>query len=194
MAIASATSAVSAKVRSSCLAFTLMTRLMSEATGARSWSRVRFFLADCYTIRGVEQNAHHDDTVWLVFLCLHLIWPGSQTSRCRCGVAHVLRFQHGRERQELVDVGVSGVAVWSGLEVTVKEQQGRWVNHETGEGEMERDDTCAMNLFRHLSLACMCTRMKMCECAQTNCATEKMCVRQVSVCTPPVVHTAVAIT
>ena len=69
-----------------------MTRLKSEATGARSWSRVPFFLADGYTIRGVEQNARRDDTVWLVFLCLHLTWPGSQTSRGKCGVAHVLRF------------------------------------------------------------------------------------------------------
>ena len=57
-------------------------------------------------------------------MCLHLIWPGSQTSRCKFGVAHVLRFQDGKVRQELVDVGVSEVVVGSGLEVTVQEQQG----------------------------------------------------------------------
>ena len=37
---------------------------------------------------------------------------------------------------------VSEVVVGSGLEVTVKEQQG-WVNHEKGEGEIEKNDTCA---------------------------------------------------
>ena len=31
-------------------------------------------------------------TLWDHNLCLHLIWPGSQTSRCRCGVARVLPF------------------------------------------------------------------------------------------------------
>ena len=61
--------------------------------------------------------------------------------------AHVLRFSDGKVRQYHVDVRVR-----IGLEVTVREQQG-WVNHEKGEGEMERNDTCAMNLFRHLGHA-----------------------------------------
>ena len=39
---------------------------------------------------------------------------------------------------------VSGVVVGIGLGVTAQEQQ-RWVNHETGEGEMEKYDTCATN-------------------------------------------------
>ena len=59
-----------------------------------------------------------------------------------CGVAHVLRFQDGKVRQEdgqERDVGI-------GLEVTVKEQQGR-VKHEKGEGEVERYDTHATNTF-----------------------------------------------
>ena len=57
---------------------------------------------------------------------------------------------------------------------------------------MENKDTHATKtFFMNLSHACMCTRMKMCGCAQTICATEKMCVQQVSVCTPPVVHTVV---
>ena len=51
-----------------------------------------------------------------------------------------LRFQVGKMRQEVVDVKVSEVVVGSGLEVTVKEQQGRQeqgrVKHEKGEGEM----------------------------------------------------------
>ena len=63
--------------------------------------------------------------------CLHLTWPGSQTSRCMCGVARVLRFEDGKARQERVDGIVSEVAVGSGLEATVKEQQG-WVTHEKG--------------------------------------------------------------
>ena len=91
---------------------------------------------------------------WAHNLCLHLVWPGGKTSRCMCGVAHVLRFQDGKVRQDLVDVGVSEVVVGSGLEVTVQEQQG-WVRHEKGDGDMERYDTCAMNLFRHSSHACM---------------------------------------
>ena len=69
----------------------------------------------------------------------------------RCGVAHVLRFQDGKVRRDHVDGVVSEVVVGIGLEVTVQEN----VNHEKGEGEMERDDTCAMNLFRHLFHACV---------------------------------------
>ena len=65
------------------------------------------------------------------------------------------------------------VKVGNGLEVTVKEQQG-WVRHETGEGEMERCDTYKKHpFFITLSHARVCTRMKMCGCAQTDCATEK---------------------
>ena len=74
-------------------------------------------------------SCHHPQkwscrTSWAHILCLHLIWPSSQTLRCKCGVAHVLRFQDGKVRQEHVDVGVSEVVVGSGLEVTGKEQQG----------------------------------------------------------------------
>ena len=84
-------------------------------------------------------------------MCLHLIWPDSQTSRCRCGVARVLRFQDGKGRRDHVDVGISEVVVGICLEVTVKEQQGR-VNHEKGEGEMERSKThMCKHLFMHLS-------------------------------------------
>ena len=41
------------------------------------------------------------------------------------------------------------------LKVTVQEQQGRQVNHQNGEGEMERDDTCAMEPFQALE-PCVC--------------------------------------
>ena len=53
----------------------------------------------------------------------------------------------GREkvRQDHVDGTVGEVAVGSGLEVTAKEQQAQ-VNHEKGQAEMERCDTCAKNL------------------------------------------------
>ena len=51
-----------------------------------------------------------------------------------------LRFQVGKVRQEVVDVKISEVGVGSGLEITVKEQQGREeqgrVKHEKGESEM----------------------------------------------------------
>ena len=73
-------------------------------------------------------------------VCLHLIWPGGQTSRCRCGVAHALRFEDGTVQQDHVDEVVSEVVVGIGLEVTVKEKQRR-VRHEKGEGEMERSKT-----------------------------------------------------
>ena len=33
-----------------------------------------------------------DELSWARNPCLRLIWQGGQTSRCRCGVAHVLRF------------------------------------------------------------------------------------------------------
>ena len=74
-----------------------------------------------------------------LFVCLHLIRPNSQTSRC---------FKDGKVRQDHVDVGISEVVVGICLEVPVREEQG-WVNHQKRESEMERDDTCAMNLFKH---------------------------------------------
>ena len=46
----------------------------------------------------------------------------------------------------LVHVGVSEVVVGIGLGVAVREQERR-VNHQKGEGEMERDDTHATNTF-----------------------------------------------
>ena len=46
--------------------------------------------------------------------------------------------------------------------------------------------------WHDLSHACMCTRMKMCTCDCAHAMCRKMCVKQVSVCTPPVVHTVVA--
>ena len=63
------------------------------------------------------ETAHFDALLLLLlqYLCLHLTWPGTQTSQCRCGVAQVLCLQDGKVRQELVDVGVSEVVVGSGL-------------------------------------------------------------------------------
>ena len=61
-------------------------------------------------------------------------------------MARVLRFQDGKVRQDHVDVGVSEVAVGIGLEVTVQERHTQ-MKYEKGEGEMERYDTCALNLF-----------------------------------------------
>ena len=44
----------------------------------------------------------------------------TQTSRCMCGIARVLRFQDG-----ILWMGIVGeIVVWSGLDVTVQEQQG----------------------------------------------------------------------
>ena len=56
-----------------------------------------------------------------------------------------------------------------GLQVTVREQQGWRVKHGNGEDEMERHDIrMQQTFFMTLSRACMCTRMKMCGCAQCN--------------------------
>ena len=128
---------------------------------------------------------HHwsQNLLFLLFLCLATgnRWPGSETSRCKCGVAHVLRFQEGKVRQELVDVVVS-----SGLELTVKEQQRRRVHHEKGECEIERYDTCETNTFLVTLEPCVYVHshedVRMCEDKLCN---RKMCVRQVSVCTHP---------
>ena len=48
----------------------------------------------------------------------------------------------------------------------------------------DKRHTHTTNLFRHLSHACMCTRMKMCSCDCARAMCRKMCVQQVSVCTP----------
>ena len=123
-------------------------------------------------------------------MCLHLIRPDSQTSRCKCGRMS-FAFRTGKYGKIMWMVS-SVVVVGIGLEVTVQEQQ-RLVNHQKGEGKMVRYDKCAMNLFRHLSHACV-TRMKMCEVCTECVRTRKVCVRQVSVCTPPVVHAVVVTT
>ena len=54
---------------------------------------------------------------------------------------------------------VSEVAVGSGLEVTVQEQQ-RQVKHEKGEGGIENNDSYAKNLFWHLEPCVYVTRMR----------------------------------
>ena len=124
-------------------------------------------------------------TRWAHILCLLLTWPGGQTSRCRCGVAHGLRFQDGKVRQGRVDGIVSEVVVreWSRSDrARTARMSGTWAREKARWRETTHVQT---PFYRHLSLACMCTRMKMCEddCARAMC--RKMCVQQVSVCTPP---------
>ena len=82
--------------------------------------------------RVIIHENHLVELLGLITCDLHLIWPGSQTSRCKCGETHVLRFQDGKIRQDHVDGVVSEVVVGIGLEVTVQEQQRR-VNHEIEE-------------------------------------------------------------
>ena len=89
---------------------------------------------------------------------------------------------------------VSEVVVRIGLEVTVQEQQG-WLNHEKGEGEMERDDTSASTFLQTRLEQCVYVHThEKCEVCTECVCTGKMCARQVIVCTPPVVHTSVATT
>ena len=104
------------------------------------------------------------------------------------------RFWVGKVRQEGVDECVGEV----GLEVTVREQQGRRMKHEKGEGEIKRETTYAHNIPFRVLEPCVCvTRMKMCpECAQTRCArVMQKNVRATSECVyTPVSHTVVATT
>ena len=76
--------------------------------------------------------------------------------------------------------------------MTVREQQGRQVSHEKGEGEMGSNDTYA-NTFLQTLEPCVYvhTHEDVRMCADKLC-NRKMRVREVSVCTPPVVHTVVA--
>ena len=91
-------------------------------------------------------------------------------------MAHVLRFEDREVRQERVDGIVGEVDVRSGLEVAVREQQRR-VKHDTGEGEKENQDTHATGtFFKHLSHACVCTRMKMHKVRSERAVRRKMCV------------------
>ena len=67
-----------------------------------------------------------------------------------------------------------------GLEVTVREQQGRRMKHENGEGEMERCDMRTANTLSHACTRCLhATQGK---CVRT------MCVRH-GVCVHPPSHT-----
>ena len=72
-----------------------------------------------------------------------------------------------------------------GVEVTVREQQGRWMIHENGEGEME---------MKHAH----CKHLEPCVYAMSVRHARKMCQKNVratrSECTPPVAHTVVATT
>ena len=73
-----------------------------------------------------------------------------------------------------------------GLEVTVREQRGRRMKRENGEGEMERDDMRTANTLSHASTRCLYV-------TQRNCQKNVRAKR--SVCTPPsVAHTVVATT
>ena len=95
------------------------------------------------------------------------------------GLGQVAKLYRGRAEVRLTRAFGSGRARQgsrgrqsreSGLEVTVREQQGWRVKHENGEGEMEMCDICMQQTFlTTLSHACVCTRMNMCGCAQTKC-------------------------
>ena len=86
---------------------------------------------------------------------------------------------------------------WKGdVEVDVQEQQRR-VKHEIEKARWRGMIHVQQTPFWHdlsLTHACTCTRMKMCKCDCARAMCRKMCVQQVSVCTPPVVHTVVATT
>ena len=93
-----------------------------------------------------------------------------------CGAAHALRFWTGKSRE--------------------RESNGdskRWVRHEKGEGEMERNDTHANTFLQTLEPCACVARMKM-YVRSERAVCRKMCVQPVSVYTHTVVHTVVATT
>ena len=71
-----------------------------------------------------------------------------------------------------------------GLELTAREQQGRRMKHENGEGEMERYGMRTANTLSHACTRCLFV-------TQRNCV-RKMCVRYGVRVQPPVARTAVA--
>ena len=112
-------------------------------------------------------------TPWAHKLCLRLTWPGSQTSRCKCGVARVLRFQDGKttatSRGCRSQQGRSREWSRSDRAVTAKGRRDQRQGRRDGEQHAHATNTCFMALE-----PCVCvTHMKMCGCAQTNWATEK---------------------
>ena len=68
----------------------------------------------------------------------------------------------------------------SGLEVAVREQQGRRMKHENGEGEMKRCDMRTANTLSHACARCLYATQRKC--------VRKMCVWH-GVCTPLPSHT-----
>ena len=60
-----------------------------------------------------------------------------------------------------------------GVELTVREQQRRWMKHENGEGEMERYDTHTANTLSH---ACSCLYVTQGKCAKIMCVRHGVCV------------------
>ena len=142
---------------------------------------------------------HRCDLVELLGLitsCWRRTWPDSQTPRPRaeCAWPELLgreNYAGSRGRQ----VKVSEVAVGSGLEVTVKEQQGRHkqrrVKHEKWEGE-SRETWHAH--CRHPWAMHVCKTHKNVRSVRAVYVHQKMYVQQVSVCTLPVAHTVVGTT
>ena len=140
---------------------------------------------------------HRCDLVELLGLitsCWRRTWPDSQQLVLVRSTLD-LRFQVGKILREVVDVKVSEVAVGSGLEVTVKEQQGRHkqrrVKHEKWEGE-SRETWHAH--CRHPWAMHVCNTHKNVRSVRAVYVHQKMYVQQVSVCTLPVAHTVVATT
>ena len=76
---------------------------------------------------------------------------------CAFGSGEVLQGTRGRRSRE------------GGLDVTVREPQGRRMKHENGEGETERYDLRTANTLSHACTRCLYV-------TQTNCV-RKMCVR-----------------
>ena len=61
-----------------------------------------------------------------------------------------------------------------GLEMTVREQQGRWMKNENGEGGMERNDMLTANTLSHACTRCLYVTQK--KTVSEKCACDTECV------------------
>ena len=91
--------------------------------------RVTVYRSDLVELFGLIHN-----------LCEDRTWPGSQIPGARAELRLTRALGSGKARQ-------GRQSREGGLQVTVREQQGRRVKHESGEGEMEKCDMRMQQTF-----------------------------------------------
>ena len=116
---------------------------------------------------------------------------GSQPVEC-VGIGQVAKLLAARAEVRLTCAFRSGTVRRRrcrrecGLEVTVREQQGRRMKHEDREGETERYDMRTADTLSHACTRCLYVTRRNC--------VRKMCVRHGVCVQPPVAHTVIVTT